>query len=117
VQYLSLSTCAVPTSQDLCKLKCSTRAKLECNTCAVRAVVKLQCCNIRAVVKCSTGAGLLVSAGWDTRLRLWDPRASQQAAGVASLQLPGKAYSMSLTSIRVVVACSGQQISIYDLRR
>lgn len=59
--------------------------------------------------------GLVASAGWDSTLRLWDPRADNSHIGTISL--PGKAYSMSLSSsLRLVVATSGRLITIFDIR-
>jgi cell cycle arrest protein BUB3 len=55
----------------------------------------------------------VASAGWDSTLRLWDPRAA--TAHVATLQLPGKAYSMSSAANRLVVATSGRQVDVYDV--
>lgn len=49
-------------------------------------------------------------------LRLWDPRAAPGAAQVACLALPGKAYSMSASGERLVVAMAGRTVDIYDLR-
>ncbi|PRW58435.1 mitotic checkpoint [Chlorella sorokiniana] len=60
--------------------------------------------------------GLLATAGWDSTLRLWDPRAAPGAGQVARLSLPGKAYSMSASGQRLVVGCSGRHVDIYDLR-
>lgn len=61
------------------------------------------------------GRGLLASGGWDATLRVWDPRAPA-GAPVATVQLPGKAYSMSASDARLVVGTSGRQVEIYDLR-
>eukprot|EP00887_Chlorella_sp_A99_P005513 scaffold1.g5513.t1 len=54
------------------------------------------------------GRGLLASGGWDATLRVWDPRAPA-GAPVATVQLPGKAYSMSASDARLVVGTSGRQ--------
>jgi len=62
-------------------------------------------------------SGLVASAGWDAALRLWDPRAAASGGGaVAELSLPGKAYSMSLSADRLVVATSGRRVEVYELR-
>ena len=59
--------------------------------------------------------GLVASGAWDKTMRLWDPRASD--GGVSTIALPGKAYSMSVsTSSRIVVATSGRSIVVFDVR-
>lgn len=60
--------------------------------------------------------GLVASAGWDRALRLWDPRAAPGAAAVADIALPGKAYSMSPTADRLLVATSERHLQVYELR-
>lgn len=60
--------------------------------------------------------GLVASAGWDSTLRLWDPRAAPGSGPTAQLTLPGKAFSMSASDAKLVVATSGRRIEIYDLR-
>lgn len=79
-----------------------------------------------AAVKCVEwlpSRGLLASAGWDSALKLWDPRLNSQSGPVSILTLPGKAFSMSTndtatgnTDARLVVATSGRHIEICDIR-
>lgn len=59
---------------------------------------------------------LAVTAGWDSAMKLWDPRQPQNKTVIATLRLPGKAYSMSAAGQRLVVATSDRQIIIYDIR-
>jgi len=77
-----------------------------------------------APVKCVEwlpSRGLLASAGWDSALKLWDPRLNPQSGPVSILTLPGKAFSMSSNDTghsddaRLVVATSGRHVEIYDI--
>jgi len=82
-----------------------------------------------APVKCLEwlpSRGLLASAGWDSVLKLWDPRSNPQSGPVSILTLPGKAFSMSSndtstattgnTDSRLVVATSGRHVEIFDIK-
>jgi cell cycle arrest protein BUB3 len=75
-----------------------------------------------AAVKCIEwlpSRNLLASAGWDSALKLWDPRLNSSVGPVSHLTLPGKAFSMSTTTTadaRLVVATSGRHVEIYDIR-
>lgn len=67
----------------------------------------------------------LISAGWDSRVYLWDPRSATSLQ--ASITLADRAYAMSLcggerslggaTAPRVVVGTRGRRIQVWDLRR
>ena len=71
--------------------------------------------------------GLVASAGWDARLCLWraaplpvavedlENRVAAAQAPLAELALPGKAYSMSLSGSRVVVATSERHLLVVNL--
>jgi cell cycle arrest protein BUB3 len=60
------------------------------------------------------GGHLLVSAGWHSQLQIWDIRTS---AAVATLDLPGKAFSMDVHKNRMVVATSaGRRLVFIDYR-
>ena len=73
------------------------------------------------------GGNLVISAGWDGSLNIWDVRTEQKAQDPAvSLKLPGKAFSMDVTTAnlgdgdgnvvgRVVVATAGRRTCIYDV--
>mmetsp|Transcript_1569 Transcript_1569/g.2511 ORF Transcript_1569/g.2511 Transcript_1569/m.2511 type:complete len:326 (+) Transcript_1569:91-1068(+) len=58
----------------------------------------------------------LVTGSWDSTATVWDPRQTDSAHCTAVLNLPGKAYSLSLTSTRIVVATSERHIVVYDSR-
>lgn len=56
---------------------------------------------------------LVASASWNRQFSLWDTRARK---AVATLDLPGKAFSMDVTSgNRIVVATSGRRNVIVDI--
>jgi cell cycle arrest protein BUB3 len=75
------------------------------------------------------GKHLVVSAGWDGSLNVWDTRTeNDQRDPAVSLKLPGKAFGMDLTTAnldlgggdgnvigRVVVATAGRRTCIYDV--
>ena len=62
--------------------------------------------------------GLILSGGWDGRLKCWDARLPTERRCVADIELPGKVYSMSLTgngssTRRLVVAMAGRAVHVY----
>ena len=73
-----------------------------------------------SAVRCvehNPATGLVVSAGWDATLRLWEPRAPDgPGRSVGTLPLPGKAFSTSTSGTRLVVATAARRIQVYDLR-
>ena len=74
-----------------------------------------------AAVKCvewDHETGLILSGGWDGRLKCWDARLPEERRCIADVELPGKVYSMSLTGSgsptrRLVVAMSGRAVHVY----
>lgn len=58
---------------------------------------------------------LIASAGWDRQFHVWDIR---QQTPVATVKLPGKAFSMDYDAVhdRVVVATSGRRTCFFDVR-
>lgn len=61
----------------------------------------------------STPHDLLISGGWDAALKTWDAR---QKGCVGTYELPSKIFSMCLANNRLVVATSGRNVNVYDLR-
>ena len=61
-----------------------------------------------------TGAGQLITGGWDSTLRCWDPRASVPA--LLLLKQAERVYSLSLVAHHLVVAMAGRHVAVYDLR-
>ena len=59
---------------------------------------------------------IMLKGSWDSTATVWDPRQTDSAHCTAVLNLPGKAYSLSLTSTRIVVATSERHIVVYDSR-
>lgn len=56
---------------------------------------------------------LVASAGWNHKFHIWDSRLSSPAA---TLELPGKAYSMDCVNQKCVIATSGRRTCLVDLR-
>jgi len=54
------------------------------------------------------------TGGWDKKLCTWDIRSNESRTAIA--ELPGKAFSLSISTCRVVVLCADRNILIYDLR-
>jgi len=64
-------------------------------------------------VEYSSEINSVVSGGWDSTIKLWDPRASSIAG---SYDQPGKVYTMALCGHRLIIGTSGKHVLIYDLR-
>ena len=61
--------------------------------------------------------GLVISGGWDSAIRAWDPRAPPQYACASVIGLPGRVYTMSASSDHIVVGTSERHVLIFDLRK
>ncbi|KAJ2548760.1 mitotic spindle checkpoint protein Bub3 [Coemansia sp. RSA 1933] len=61
-------------------------------------------------------SGLLVSGSWDRSLRVWDCRATGDAALVRRVDVDERVYSISLENNILAVALAGRKILIYDVR-
>lgn len=64
----------------------------------------------------SLGENLIVSAGWNSQLHIWDIRSSSQGA-VVSMDLPGKAFAMDVDESRnriVVATSAGRRLVFCD---
>ncbi len=84
----------------------------------------------KVAVSClsSIDCNLVASAGWDKKFHIWDVRQSSSATSrssaasspVVSMDLPGKAFSMDVSSFDgakiVVVATSGRRNCFFDIR-
>ena len=62
---------------------------------------------------------LVVTAGWDRHLYVWDARQDNSHKAAVTMDLPGKAFSMDVDTLhsRVAVGCSGRQTCLVDVRR
>ncbi len=70
--------------------------------------------NTTTTTQTQTGTPLIASAGWDSQFHVWDLR---QQTPVATIKLPGKAFSMDYDAVnnRVVVATSGRRTCFFDV--
>ena len=59
--------------------------------------------------------GLLFSGSWDGTVGAWDPR--NPTPHVASLPMPAKVFTMSMTDTRLVVGTAERHVLIYDVRK
>eukprot|EP00466_Bigelowiella_natans_P020016 jgi/Bigna1/35088/e_gw1.8.67.1 len=75
---------------------------------------ELESSGIKCIEYCHASK-LFVSAGWDQKMKLWDPRAMNACAN--SINLKGRAYSMSISGNRIVLATSGRYVTIHDIRK
>ena len=64
-------------------------------------------------------APLVVTAGWDRHLHVWDVRQDKNSGAAVTVELPGKAFCMDVDALhsRVAVGCSGRQTCLVDVRR
>jgi len=61
---------------------------------------------------------LVATGGWDSRLKLWDPRLSDSSSTVpvADNLLPDKVYTMAVCGDKLLVGTAGRRVLIWDLR-
>jgi len=64
------------------------------------------------------GSDLVVSAGWDKKFHVWSTN-SANSSPIATVDLPGKAFSMDVSSdgTKVVIATSGRRNVFIDIQR
>jgi cell cycle arrest protein BUB3 len=62
---------------------------------------------------------IVASSSWNRQLCLWDLRQQQNSGAVAQVDLPGKAFSMDVDSVRgrILVATSGRHNVFFDVRQ
>jgi cell cycle arrest protein BUB3 len=63
----------------------------------------------------SPAPDILITGGWDSKLNVYDPRASTPL--VASHQLPSRVYSMDTKNDKLVVAMAERNVYVYDVRK
>lgn len=63
-------------------------------------------------VKCAPDLGLVISASWDSSVRVWDTR---QQSPVFQIPLSGKAHCMDCRGLAMVVGSSDRKIHVFDL--
>jgi cell cycle arrest protein BUB3 len=63
-------------------------------------------------------ANIIASASWNGQFCLWDVRQNSNSRAIATLELPGKAFSMDVDAAhhRVVVATAGRRNVVIDLK-
>lgn len=56
---------------------------------------------------------VMVTGGWDSNIKLWDPRVPCQAGSYAQ---PDKVYTLAVSGSSLVVGTSGRRVLVWDLR-
>ncbi|KAJ9093436.1 hypothetical protein QFC21_006467 [Naganishia friedmannii] len=71
---------------------------------------------ISTVTACGD-SGIVITGSWDSKLRVWDPRAAD--ALVATRQLPSKVYCASFAPVSssLVVSMAHRNVHVYDVRK
>jgi cell cycle arrest protein BUB3 len=67
---------------------------------------------IRCVEFCPD-MNVVITGGWDSSVKLWDPRAPTAAGSFAQ---PDKVYTMSLCGDKLIVGTAGRRVLVWDLR-
>jgi cell cycle arrest protein BUB3 len=71
---------------------------------------------IKALLHDRWNTKCLITGGWDSMVKVWDPRVSDPL--IYTLEQPERVYSMDLTSNgKLVVATAGRRIQVYDMRK
>src|SRR5690606_35066302 len=70
------------------------------------------------VVYCKD-TNILYTGGWDKTVRLWNVKNSSDVQFVTKFDLPGKVYSMDITTdgTKLVVGTSSHHVLIYDTKQ
>jgi cell cycle arrest protein BUB3 len=68
-------------------------------------------------VEFADATGQLVTGGWDSAVKLWDPRSQTQAALTHTAMQPGKILTMAVSENRLIVGTHGRYVQIWDLRK
>ncbi|XP_054168737.1 mitotic checkpoint protein BUB3-like [Oppia nitens] len=64
-------------------------------------------------VEFSAEINVMITAGWDANVKLWDPRAPSASGTYAQ---PDKVYTMGVSGDKVVVGTAGRRVLVWDLR-
>ncbi|PJF19258.1 hypothetical protein PSACC_00933 [Paramicrosporidium saccamoebae] len=68
---------------------------------------------VRSLVRCQS-TGILFSGSWDSTVTAWD---TNSATRTASLNVPGKVYSMDCAQNVLVVGMADRHVQVYDTRK
>lgn len=89
-----------------------TRVRIEV-TSGVQDVLSAHDAGVRSVVY-SGEHSLVISASWDSTLHV-HPASNESEWSTATINLPGKPFSLSISSSKLVVAMSNRSLYIYEL--
>uniref|UniRef100_A0A7R9UC44 Mitotic checkpoint protein BUB3 n=1 Tax=Pinguiococcus pyrenoidosus TaxID=172671 RepID=A0A7R9UC44_9STRA len=65
---------------------------------------------------CNEDLKLVVTGSWDRTVKTWDTRSGTNGVAAASVEMPGKVYSLSVRESVVVAASASQAVWVFDLR-